>query len=403
MASIPPPGRPVRVLWLIKGLGLGGAERLLVSMAQARDRTMFEYEAAYLLPWKDALVEALEAEGVPVSCLGGGRELDLRWAARLRRRLVERPVDIVHVHSPYVASVARAVLAGLPRSRRPRLVSTEHIAWDRLARATRVSNRLTGGVDAARLAVSEEVRASVPARARRRVETVVHGVAVARVAERRARRDGVRAELGIAAGEILVGTVANYRAQKAYPDLLRAARLVLDAGAPVRFAAVGQGPLEGEIRRDHARLRLGDGFRLLGAKQDPSAVMAGCDIFVLASHYEGYPIALMEALALSLPIVATAVGGVAQAVSPGVEGLLVPPGRPDLLAAAILDLAASPERRRQMASAARARSASFDIGRACARVEGVYREVVSSGARFGRRSSAPVLPASRASPPPGSS
>lgn len=403
MAPITPPRQAVRVMWLIKGLGLGGAERLLVSMAQARDRTAFEYEVAYLLPWKDALVEALEAEGVPVSCLRGGREWDLRWAARLRRRLAERPVDIVHVHSPYVASVTRAVVASMPRSRRPRLVSTEHIAWDRLSRATRVSNRLTGGVDAARLAVSDEVRASMPFRARERVETVVHGVAVARIAERRACRDAVRADLGIAADEVLVGTVANYRAQKAYPDLLQAARLVLDAGASVRFAAVGQGPLEDDIRREHAVLGLGDGFLLLGAKQDPSAVMAGCDIFVLASHYEGYPIALMEALALGLPIVATAVGGVPQAVSRGVEGLLVPPGRPDLLAAAILDLAASPDRRRRMASAARGRSASFDIGRACARVEGVYGEVVSGGGRPDRRPSAPVLPASPAPPPPGSS
>ncbi len=77
----------MRVLWLVKGLGPGGAERLLVSAAAAHDRREFEFRVTYLLPWKDALVPELEALGVACTCLGVNDERDLRWARRLRRDL----------------------------------------------------------------------------------------------------------------------------------------------------------------------------------------------------------------------------------------------------------------------------------------------------------------------------
>jgi len=99
----------LRVLWLIKGLGAGGAEQLLVSMAGARDRAIAEVDVAYLLPWKDALVPALAETGVNVTCLGVTNERDPRWALGLRRLIAERQYDVVHVHSPYAAGVVRLV------------------------------------------------------------------------------------------------------------------------------------------------------------------------------------------------------------------------------------------------------------------------------------------------------
>ncbi|MBA2327017.1 MAG: hypothetical protein H0V95_10295, partial [Actinobacteria bacterium] len=104
---------PIEVLWLIKGLGPGGAEHLLVSTARVVDRSRFRFTAAYLLDWKDALVAPLEAEGVDVCCLGVTDGRDLRWAVRLRRFLRQHHFDVVHVHSPLVAAVARLVLLTL--------------------------------------------------------------------------------------------------------------------------------------------------------------------------------------------------------------------------------------------------------------------------------------------------
>ena len=138
----------------------------------------------------------------------------------------------------------------------------------------------------------------------------------------------MRATLGLASDEIVVGTIANYREQKDYPTLLTAAADVIGRGLPVRFVAVGQGPLEEQIHARHVALSLGDRFLLLGHRTDAVQVLAACDVFCLASKWEGLPVALMEALVLGLPVVATAVGGVAEAVDDGGEALLVPSGRP---------------------------------------------------------------------------
>jgi glycosyltransferase involved in cell wall biosynthesis len=367
---------PIRVLWLIKGLGPGGAERLLTACAAVRDREAFDYRAAYLLPWKDRLVPELERRDVPVECLTVHDERDLRWARRLRAALIENPVDVVHAHSPYAAGVGRLVVRSLPTARRPRLVSTEHNAWSTFGTATRVLDAVTSPLDDVVITVSADVRDSIRGPARRRTEVVVHGVLLEEVRARGARRDEAREELGVGPDEVLVATVANYVPKKDYPNLLEAARRVGDLDPSVRFCAVGQGPREQEVHELRHRLGLDERVVLTGYREDAVGVLAGADVFVLASRFEGLPVALMEALALGLPVVATAVGGVPEAIDQGVEGLLVPPGRPDRLAEAITELATDPVRRKEMGDAARARSADFDIRRAVRRIEAIYRDIV---------------------------
>lgn len=372
----------VRILWLIKGFGPGGAERLIASAAQVRDRDRFDYEAAYLLPWKDHLVGLLEDAGVPVTCLDVHDERDLRWAGRLRRLLRDGNYDIVHLHSPYVAGLTRLVARTLPRHRRPVLVSTEHNTWSSFALPTRLLNAWTARLDGARFAVSDNVRASMAPGLEADVEVIVHGVPVDEVRAAKAQREGMRRSLGIDPEVVLVGTVGNYRRQKAYPDLLEAARQVIDTGVPVSFVAVGQGPLEAEIKAVHRRLGLGQRFQLLGYRPDAVAVLSACDLFSLASHHEGLSVALMEAQVLGLPTVATDIGGITDAVTHGEHGYLVPPGRPDLLAQRIVELAGDPERRASMSEAAARSGERFDIRHAMRRIETVYWQLVeSSGPR----------------------
>src|SRR5256885_14599853 len=110
---------PIRVLWLTKGLGPGGAERLLLSFAAIADRERFDLRAAYLLPWKNHLVAQLAALDVPAVCLDSRREVDVRWVHRLRTLVRAARIDVVHVHSPMVAALARPALRTLPRRDRP--------------------------------------------------------------------------------------------------------------------------------------------------------------------------------------------------------------------------------------------------------------------------------------------
>lgn len=371
------PTAPVRVLWLIKGLGPGGAERLLVSQAAVRDRSAVEVAVAYLLPWKDHLVAPLAEVGVRAVCLDGGREVDLRWARRLRRLLVERRPQVVHVHSPYVAVVTRLVLRTLPRRRRPALVVTEHNRWPRHDPVTRLANRLTLGLDDADLAVSDDVRATMGPRHRGRVEVVRHGVDLASVRAAEGGRDEVRAALGLGPEDLVVVTVANLRREKGLDVLLEAAARV-DAdprGARVRFVVVGQGPLADELAARHERLGLGERVVLAGYRPDAVAVVAAADVFCLASRHEGLPVALMEALALGRPVVATRVGGIPELVDDGVEGLLVPPDDPRALADAVLRVADDEGLRERLADAAARAGAGVGIEPAQRRLEAIYRDL----------------------------
>jgi glycosyltransferase involved in cell wall biosynthesis len=376
---VDPRVQPIRVLWLVKGLGPGGAERLLVAAAAHRDRTRFAISCAYLLPWKQQLAPELEALGVPTVCLDVRDERDVRWAARLRRRLSADPVDILHAHSPYPAGIARIVTRSLPRPHRPATMYTLHNTWTSFATPTRVLNGWTMAGDAADLAVSDLVRDTVPDRLRSRTEVVVHGVDLDAV---RAHRDptGVRAELGIGAEEIVFGTVANFRAQKDYPNLLAAAVVLRDRDVPVRIVAVGQGPLEEEMRAQHARLGLAGRVDLLGERADAVRVMSGCDAFVLASNNEGLPVAVMEALALGLPVVGTAVGGMTEAVD-ATNGVLVPARDPRGLADAIESLVKDAARREALAAGAAQSAARFDIARSVERIEAVYTNVAQGRKR----------------------
>jgi glycosyltransferase involved in cell wall biosynthesis len=367
--------RSIRVLWLTKGLGPGGAERLLVTSARRRDRRRLAVRVVYLLPHKTALVGELEAEGVPVTCLGHRRTLDPRWLSALRRSLAREPVDIVHAHNPVMAVGARIAARSLPRRLRPRVVVTDHALWGSYVPVTRWADGLTSRFDDARLTVSQAVRAALPRSIRRRSQVVLQGIEVEHVRAQRAHRAAVRAELGLEPGALVVGTVANLRPVKAYPDLLAAASEVIERLPETRFVTVGQGPQEAEIRALHARLGLGDRVLLLGHRPDAVRVMAACDVFVLASHHEALSVAVMEAMALGLPVVATAVGGVPELVEHGRQGLLVPPGRPRELAAALTGLLTDEPRRRRMAEAAARRGAELSIDTAVRRTEAVYHEL----------------------------
>ncbi|MCU1429172.1 MAG: glycosyltransferase [Actinomycetia bacterium] len=366
-----------RVCWLIKGLGPGGAEHLLVAEAGARDRERFHYECGYLLPWKSHLVSDLEALDVPVRCLQGGNDADLRWAARLRRWLLEEPFDILHVHSPYVAGIARLVVRSLPRRARPHLVSTEHNAWSTFALPTRVLNAVTAPFDEAVFTVSEETRASMWSPVRRHAETVLHGIDLARARTAQDDRDAARKELDVDDDTILAGTIANFREQKDYPNMLRAARVLADRGVPVKFCLVGQGPLETEIRALQQELRLDGTVTLTGFREDALRLLAACDLFVLSSRYEGLPVALMEALALGLPVVSTAVGGVAETLTDGVEALLVPAQRPDLLADAIEVVVRDDALRARLAVSAARLGDRFDVANSVRHIESRYDELLA--------------------------
>jgi glycosyltransferase involved in cell wall biosynthesis len=361
-----------RVLFLIKGLGRGGAEQLLVNAARYLDTTEFQYEVAFLLPELDDLGSELEGLGMRSYCLGGN---GVAWMGRLRSLVRDRDAQIVHTHSPYAAIGARLVLKPLGG---PRLVHTEHGVWESYHPATRWGNLLTFPLNDHVFAVSHHVEKSIRyPRALRRlrmppVETVYHGLDPA-VPQKARRGNGVRESLGIPDNVPVIGAVGNFRVEKGHRYLLEAAVHVRRQLPEARFVLVGTGPLEGVLKRQARELRLDNSVIFTGARSDVSRVASSFDVFVLPSIHEGLSIALVEALSIGVPAVVTRTGGVVETVSDGVNAVVVPPRDARALGHAIVSVVNDPALRRRLAEAGKARAADFDIRSAVRRMEEVYR------------------------------
>lgn len=369
------------MLLTIKCLGYGGAERLLVDMVAAADRRRLRYEVAYVLQSQDALVPMIEAGGTSVHALRAANNADLRWMLAFRQVLVNGRYDVVHFHLPYTAALGQLVVKSLPRPSRPGMVYTEHSLWDRAAVLTKALNGATVGADDALLVVSSAARDALPRRLRSGARVVTHGVDRARfdvpAAERAAVRQAVRGELGVADDEVLALTVSNVRREKGYDVLLAAVVRVAHNGSPVRFVSAGRGHLDGDLADAAADAEVTGRFAFLGMRTDTARLMTAADIYVLPSHQEGLPVALMEAMSAGLAVVVTAVGGVPGIVTDGVEGFVVAPGDADALAGAVTRVAADEPLRRRLGAAARARSVEFDVRHASGTIESIYAELLA--------------------------
>jgi glycosyltransferase involved in cell wall biosynthesis len=365
-----------RILWLTKGLGRGGAERLLVSAAKRLDRSWFELEVAYLLPWKDALVPELQRLGVPVHCLGGSGAFDMRWIPRLRRLVQRGRFNLVHTHTPYVALGARTL-----STRRLRIVHTEHNTWQHYRFPTRWANRLTYPRNSAVIAVSHAVAASIRpvpiARTWPSVRVIHHGAELsASCPSTPEARERARVALGLPERGLVVGTVGNFTPKKDHRTLLEATARATLHHRGFRLVLVGSGPLERELRDAARSLGLMDRVVFTGSRDDVAELLPAFDVFALSSRYEGLSISLLEAMAAGLPCVATSVGGVPEVVTDGEEGLLVPARDPAALGDALSILLHNPEFRNAAGARAVQTARGFDMTRAVRRIEEVYREAL---------------------------
>jgi glycosyltransferase involved in cell wall biosynthesis len=365
----------VRVLHLIKGLGLGGAERLLEMAAPYLDREHFDYHVAYLLPWKDALAGPLRDAGIPVHCLEYRRLADLAVLSRLVRLVQRERIELIHAHLPVAGLLARLA----KRRTGVRVVYTEHGVPGHYRWPTRIANALTYRLNDAVIAVSGDVARSVAGYVRGgrpRLVTVPNAVEERLFTHGPADAAAVRRAFGVPPGAPLVVTVGNLRAAKGHADLLQAARRVRADRPGVRFLIVGVGPREASLRRQAAQLALDGTVVLTGFRSDARDLIAVADLYVLPSRSEGLPVSLLEAMALGRPVVATHVGGIPEVLRHGVEGLLVPPADPEALAEAILALLADPDRRERLGAAARAGARGrFSMTAMTRAVELVYRQV----------------------------
>lgn len=364
---------PIQVRHLLKGLGPGGAERLVVAQATVPGGASV-HQVAYLLPHKNHLVPLLEEAGVPTVCLSTTRLARPAWILRLRRLMRDSPTEILHVHSPAVASVARIVARTLPCRTRPVVIGTEHNRWPRHHPVTRLANRLTIRLEQATIAVSDDVKSTIAGVAPDQVQVVVHGIDLDAV-RAAADREAARADLGVGDDEVMVICVANLRPEKSLDILIDAARIALASAPRLRYFLVGQGPLADQVDRWIDAAGIGDRFTALGYRDDAPRMMSGADLFTLSSAHEGLPVAIMEALTLGLPVVATDAGGVKGAA--GSAGRISAVGDATELAAAHVALALDGASRATLGAAAVVEAERFSRRRAIAEIDEIYAAAVT--------------------------
>lgn len=356
-----------RVLCLCSTLGVGGRERQLALLLPELQALGFDPSVA-ALRHRGPHFEALERQGIRTQFVGMRSRLDLPGIVRAYRLWLVKP-DIVLTSSIDAQVIGQLVAA---RARVPHL-TVEHggaglpRAWHRRLLLRAVAPRVNRVVAVSATQLDELRRLGYPAE---RITVIPNGIP-SPVPSR--PRDAVRAELGLAEDDVLALLVATLRPEKRPEVFLEAVRRAHSREPRLRGAIAGGGPrLEG--MRSLAAETPGV-VRVLGERRDVPDLIAAADLVCLTSTAEGLPLTILEAMALSRPVVATRVGGIPDAVTDGRTGTLVPAGDTDAFAEALVRLARDRALRRKMGEAG---AADFGERFTLAAMSDRYGEVLSA-------------------------
>jgi len=369
-----------RILYIVDDLGTRGSRRSLVLTLEHLDRPSFEPEVVHL--WgPDTLRDDIERLGVRVHGLHAGHgDWSLVAVPRLRGLIREGRFDLLHTQPVFASIVGRTagrlarvkVVSDLPGAEPEGWV--EQVLPPKEARRKATVSQLeslTGRALVSRfLAPSEAARRSAPRRAR--VSVVPRGQDFEALA-RRAALDPDPPIDDLGAPSILV--VGRLTPEKGHRYLVDAMRPVLDEFPEARLLVAGDGCLR-RMLEDRAT-PLGEAVTFLGFRSDVPALLSRADLVVFPSLWVGRADALVEAMAVGRPIVATRIPVVVDTVRDGETAALAAAANPDRLADAMLRLLRDPASARAMAERAKEAAAPFDIRRTTRELEAVYREVLS--------------------------
>jgi glycosyltransferase involved in cell wall biosynthesis len=346
----------LHIVQIIDNLIIGGAQKLLVTLAGQAQANGLELTIVSLSSDNDRLIlDELAGLATTVVIFPAQHLLDLRRILRLIRFLSGGNFDLVQCHLTY-ANIIGALcgrLAGLP------VVTTLHSIKVVLqefhpfigALETWTIRYLSNRVVAVGYTIAASFRGRLRAKS---IDVIPNAVPIpARITEE--ERLELRKEIAGDAHKKIVISVGRIAPPKGYEDLVAAFSILASSHPDILLILVGDGPLFGNIRDLVVKQSLEKNVLLLGAREDVPRLLAASDLYVSSSHWEGLPLAILEAMMAGLPVVATNVGDIPRLVTADI-GLLVPSHQPRAIAGAITELLQDPSRICQMGASARARA-----------------------------------------------
>ena len=341
----------MKILMVITSLGVGGAEKVVTTLADQLVNMGHEVNIAYLtgealvVP-KNKSVRVINLEVKSFRSLTGGY-------LKLRKLIDDFKPDVVHSHLVHANILCRTMRLS---TNIPRLISSAHNTdeegWTRFL-AYRLTDRIT---DISTNVSDEAVEAFIQKKAvrRGRMLTLHNGISTTDFVFSEQARSYIRSELGVTEGQQLILAVGRLNEQKDYPNLLAAISHVSLKCRNVKLAIVGDGPQLNELKEYANSLGLNNKVDFLGIRTDIPSLMSAADVFTLSSAWEGFGLVVAEAMACNRVVVATDCGGVKEVV--GDAGFLVPPKDSRKLAATLeLALNLSDDERLKIGAKARQR------------------------------------------------
>ncbi len=329
-------GGRVRVVEILATGTNGGAQEHLYSLLSRLDPN--RYDASVIALSGGSAVRKLQRAGVPVTVVEDPD--DATATGIVATLLADINPDVIHSHMyrAELVGTRAAIALGAAGHRRPYIVSTVHSSRIRSEEDRRVLQILTPQIDQL-IAVSEAIEAKIrdEGRVGAPVRLIYNGVDLAQYDET-APCCTFREQYGIEPDAVVVGVVARLEPEKGHPTLLEAWPAVLHAVPNAALLVVGEGSRRAELEQQAARLRIAHRVTFTGRRDDVPSVTAALDVAVLPSYREAQGLSILEAMALSRPVVASRVGGIPEVIEDGVSGLLVPPHDAPALAGAIIRL-----------------------------------------------------------------
>lgn len=376
----------IRVVQIVEDMKVGGQESIIASLTRGLDPAIFDVRV-WCTRAGGQVADELRAEGFDVQILGLVGMRRLQDVLALTKRLRDEAIDVVHTHAWGGGLVGRSAAL---YARTPVVVGHVHGIYNYISKLHLLIDSALSRASTLTICCSQAARdfmlsnQAVPGE---KVTVIYNGIDLSPFHARSSEgKQATRQELGIGERDPVVGAVGHLVAHKGHEHLIQAFPKVLESHPRCRLLLIGDGRRRERLARLAHDLGVADQTIFTGVRRDVPRLLSTMDVFVLPSLNEALGLAIIEAMASRVPVVASKVGGIPEVVRHRETGLLVEPASPQQLADAVLEILHGPKLAQSMSQAGLDRCrAEFSVESMVAKIAYLYQKSLARSGRRGER------------------